>query len=122
MATGERLKALQGKLPALSRVTLIIPVKACKPSFGKSSAETSGFLFSIIRRHEVRYIRVKNGPDAIEMRCLRYPREIVLQNSFWINGDKLSGLWAWRSNDRAGEPQLQVMNPPATSVARLRTY
>jgi hypothetical protein len=27
---------------------------------------------------------------------------IVLQNSFWITGDKFSGLWARRSNNRAG--------------------
>jgi len=28
---------------------------------------------------------------------------IVLQNSFWITEDKFSGLWARRSNNRAGD-------------------
>jgi hypothetical protein len=30
-------------------------------------------------------------------------RGIVLQNSFWITEDKFSGLWARRSNNRAGD-------------------
>jgi hypothetical protein len=29
--------------------------------------------------------------------------QIVLQNSFWITEDKFSGLWARRSNNRAGD-------------------
>jgi hypothetical protein len=28
---------------------------------------------------------------------------IVLQNSFWVTEDKFSGLWARRSNNRAGD-------------------
>jgi hypothetical protein len=44
-ATGERLKALQGNLPALSRAFLVIPVKACKPFKSEKLGGNAG-LFS----------------------------------------------------------------------------
>jgi hypothetical protein len=46
MATGERYKALQGKLPVLSKDLVIFPVKACKPFNRKKLGGNVGLFLS----------------------------------------------------------------------------